>query len=138
MSKADQNITDLFNYSFAHADGFTKNQACSDLEISGREFNDAVTGLRHIFAGDTTTLICTPNGSREQWTYRLTDVMDDAEYWVDNRMQDTRARIRSIRSVTASLVKATDGRTRQGRMAREMNLTARQLVERLEMIEETA
>lgn len=138
MKNADQIITDLFNYSFSRPDGFTKAEACADLEISGGSFNKAVTGLRHVFAGDTTTLVCTPNRVREQWTYRLTDEMEDAEFWVDNRMQDTRARIMSIRSVTSSLVKATDGRTKQGRMAREMNMTARQLVERLELIEETA
>ena len=137
MTKLDDNIAAVFEFAHAHPDGFKKSDLCAETGMSMAAANKAIQGVRNIFANDSTTLTCVPAGRYEEWTYRLVDTMKDGGgFWVDNRMRDARARFTTLKAVTSALVHATDGRTKDGRVAREMHLTASQLLERLDMIEE--
>lgn len=138
MSKYQENITAVFDYATMHPQGFTKAELCAATGMTRPEANKAIQGVRTTFADERVTLTCQPNGRGEDWTYRLVStVAEGGGYWVDNRMRDARARFSTLASVTGSLVHATDGRTKDGRLAREMHLTSKQLLERLDMIEET-
>lgn len=138
MSKRSENVDNLFDYATRKPAGFTKGDACADLRLKADEFNRAVNDIRRIFAKDSITLVCVPAGQRQQWTYQLVGAYEVGGIWVDNRMADARTRFKTVAAITATLVNATDGRSRQGRIAREMNLTAKQLIERLELIDEVA
>lgn len=136
-TKAERAVNDLFDYATRRPEGFSRDEALDALGISHPDFNKAVNGVRRILAGDDIQLTCDPNGLREQWTYRLVGTAEKGGPWVDNRLRDSRARFMTLRDFTQSLVNATDGRTKDGRQAREMHMAAKHLLERLDLIEET-
>lgn len=129
-------VDDLFDFAMNHLEGFTREQACAELDISVETFRSAVRQLRTTLAPDW-ALPCAPGGHREQWVYRLSFAMDDCAPWARNRLADAQSRLATMLAMTQTLVRATDGRTRDGRIAREMNVTFRHLRERIDLLNET-
>lgn len=72
-----------------------------------------------------------------QWRYKLVSNRADVEPWAKNRITDAESRLDTMTAIMKPIVAATDGRTKDGRIAREMYLTFRQLKERLEFLRET-
>lgn len=65
------------------------------------------------------------------WThiYRLVGSLDEARPWVRNRLDDAETRFTTIEAVTASIVRGTSGRTRDGRRARVIERSLRRMRE---------
>lgn len=135
--KRDELAGNLYDYAVNQPEGFTKDDACETLDIRADEFNDAVQALRDTLGDDEITLICEPQGPRQQWRYWLTGRFEDARWWVTNRIKDLERRLMTVEHLAASLVKATDGRTLIGRKARHVHLSVKHLREQLELMNET-
>lgn len=131
ITRAEQ----LFDYAISKPDGFTRPEACIDLEMTWPEFNSAVHRLRKILGYDDITLVCDPAGMRQPWTYRLSGELDSGSAWVSNRLRDSEARFTTIENVVKPLVSATDGRTTEGRRARVILRAVTRLREDLSDIE---
>lgn len=126
----------LFDFAVDNPDGFTRDEACEELDLTKDEFFKAARDVRRAFAEDTITLSCDPQGSGEQWLYRLVGTVDDSSPWVSNRLGDAESRFVTIAAVIGAIKNSTDGRTVNGRKAREIHLSVTQLLERLKLIGE--
>lgn len=125
----------LFDYAVEHPDGFTKADAMNDLEWGSwpKTFNDAVRDLRVMMGdSDSINLIADPQGSGEQWLYRLVGTVDEGREWVTNRVGDVEGRIRTLQAVVASAVSGSDGRSIEGRKARILHRGISRIVEDLD------
>ena len=127
---------ELFDFAVTRPDGFTNEEALPVLNLKRIEqFNKAVRRLRLILEDDTIQLVCDPQGSGEDWLYRLVGNLDDAGPWVNNRLRDLNARLETQHAVAKSLVTATDGRTIEGRKARLVAKTLGRLREDLDDVD---
>ena len=89
-------------------------------------FNEAVQWLRDDLAtnGYSYSVVCDPDPADHlgPWIYKLMDgdQIIDAQntQWVVNRVHDAERRLFTMRGVVATAVKATDGRTNEGKRAR--------------------
>jgi hypothetical protein len=112
----------LFDYAAARPDGFTYQDVERDLGWPKPEFTKVHRKLRLLLGGDDQiNLVCDPQGRNEPWRYRLVGNVEGARPWVGNRLRDSESRISTIQAICASLVRATDRRTTDGRRARIMN-----------------
>ena len=68
----------------------------------------------------------------------MTGKQDGIQPYLDQRLDDTRTRIATMRAVSAVVADATDGRTREGKEARRVLLHLTRLMEDLEMLDELA
>lgn len=121
----------LFDYAVSKPDGFTNADFMAEFDVDLEAFNRAANKLRSVLADDTINLVCDPAGARAKWIYRLVGSIEDGSPWVQNRLRDAETRFTTISSVVQSLVKATDGRTADGRRARLMEKSLRRLLEDL-------
>lgn len=126
----------LFDHATRH-DGFTASEARQALGISQRQFEQAVQDIRRIFSSDKETLVADRQGWGEPWTYRLVDSYEQAEGWASDQLRHVETRISTLIHVLATIVNATDGRTRDGKKAREFHHTLKYLVERLEIVDDS-
>lgn len=122
--KASEAIGRLFDYAVEHADGFTYRDVEADLGWPRSYFTKIHRKLRLLLGNDDEiVLVCDPQGRREPWRYRLVggSKIEDAVVWQGNRIRDSAARIVTQCAATAAQVRATDGRTNDGRRARIMH-----------------
>ena len=108
----------LFDYSVLHPDGWNIDQAATDNGWSYNQVNQAIRYLRKVFADSTITLICTPNGQRNRWIYKLVGTYDDAQPYLGYRMGDIEERMLTIEWMTHSIKNASDLRTLEGKKAK--------------------
>ena len=135
--KANETRRDeLFSYAVDHPEGFTIDDLTGDTDWNRRDANAAIHDLRK-FLGDTDdiNLVCNPNGHGQRWVYRLVGDLAGLQPWARNRLGDSETRLRTMNSMTASIVKATDGRSAEGKRARIIETGLRHLVEDLDNID---
>lgn len=132
----DDAINELFDYAATHREGFTAPEARDALGISQTVFESAIRGIRRIFDTGKETLVADRRGHNEPWLYRLVSTYEDAEGWAGEQLRHLETRIGTMVAVLSAIVRATDGRTRNGKKAREFLHTLKYLVERLEMVDE--
>ena len=130
-----QRRDDLFDFAVQEVNGFTVEDVMAELEITHHQANQAIHDLR-LFLGDfdSLNLPCDPAGHCERWLYRLVGDLDSTRVWSTNRVRDAESRIRTMDAMLQSIVRATDGRSTQGRKARVMERALRRLVEDLDTI----
>jgi hypothetical protein len=120
--RSAEKIGRLFDYATSKPEGFTYRDVEKDLGWKRPEFTKVHRMLRVLLGNDDQiNLVCDPQGRNEPWRYRLIGDVDGARPWVGNRLRDSETRIGTVQAVCTSLVKATDGRTADGRRARIMN-----------------
>ncbi len=71
-------------------------------------------GARRTLGGDQLTIGCHLVAG-QPWLYYLTGKQDGIQPYLDQRLDDTRTRIATMRAVSAVVADATDGRTREAR-----------------------
>src|SRR5262245_8862462 len=99
--------------------GITLDDAMDAYDWSLKNANEAVHDLRtYLGASADGDLVCDPQGKGERWKDRLVGTLDDVRDWARNRVNDGVTRVRTMQSMMASLVTATNGRTVEGRKAR--------------------
>lgn len=111
-------VDKLGDFALDHPEGWTISEAASGLKWPKHKVRQVIRDLRDLFGEDKdVNLVCEPDGWGE-WVYRLTGKLDEARWWISNRIADSDRRIRTILAVNRSIVAATDGRTIEGKRAR--------------------
>lgn len=122
----------LFDYAAEHADGFTYVDVERDLGWRKPRFTKVHRQLRLMLGNDDSiNLVCTAQGQHQPWLYQLVGNVDDARYWISNRVRDCESRIVTILAVVSSLVAATDSRSNDGRRVRIMTKGLSRIIEDL-------
>jgi len=122
----------LFDYAADKPEGFTYRDVEKELGWDRKMFFATARKLRVLLGNDDRiNLVCDPQGTRQPWLYRLSGDVDGARGWVANRLGDAETRIGTMQSVCATLERATDGRTSDGRRARVMNKGLTRIIEDL-------
>jgi hypothetical protein len=136
MTARDDRRDQLFDYAVATTT-MTIHDIAAELDVPIRVANEAVHDLR-IFLGDFDSMNfpCEPDPDdlNGPWLYRLAGTLDDVRLWATNRVGDAETRLRTIQAMLTSIVRATDGRTTEGRRARVMETALRHLVEDLDLM----
>lgn len=135
--------TVLFGLLSNSPDGLTREDVCESEDWDGFKFHQAVQWLRdNLATGDTISVIAEPQGHRRPWRYRLvggTQVIDgEADQWVRNRWGDIDRRLKTLMSVLAVAVRATDGRSTLGRKARVLQMHLTRAWEDIQLVNETS
>lgn len=132
-----QRAHDLFDFlADRMADGSNLDEITRHFGWSNDQATEALRALRIILAdGDTINVIGDPNGQGEQWTIRLVGTYDDARWYVSNRVGDLEARLDTMSGIAKSLEAASDGRTVEGKKAREIHIALRHLKEKLALLD---
>ena len=133
--EADRHVLDLSDYALANLDGFTNVDAMDALGWSLPTFNQTLRRLR-LYLGhfDDINLTCDPPGDGGKWIYRLVGTLEEMRPWSVNRLHDTETRLRTQEAMMAPIVRATDGRTTDGKVARVTEKALRRLVEDIDEI----
>lgn len=133
MSVREARRDDLWDQLVANPGGITVDEMMDEQGWTHKQANDAIRDLRaYLGLFDDVNLPCDPQGSGERWKYRLVGTLDDVRGWTLNRINDADTRVRTMQAMTASIVKATSGRTVEGRRVRLMNKALTRLVEDLD------
>lgn len=115
----DEHAGALFDFAVGRGDlGFTHLDAQAALGWERKQFADACRKLRAILKGEPANLVCSQQELRAPWVYRLTAEQGHSREWQANRLMDAETRLETIENVAASLVKATDAHSLEGRRAR--------------------
>lgn len=128
-----QRRDDLWDMLVSNPLGITVEDMMASGGWSHHQANVAIHDLR-TFLGtmDSINLPCEPQGGGERWVYRLVGSLDEVRGWVSNRVGDADTRLRTMQSMMASIVSATNGRTIEGRKARLMDKALSRLIEDLD------
>jgi hypothetical protein len=119
--KTAEKIGRLYDYAVEHPEGFTYQDIEKELGWRRTEFFRVAQQLRRLLGNDDQiNLICDPQGGGQPWKYQLVGNFDQAREWGRNRTDDAESRLTTIGAVLASVVQATDGRSRDGRRAKIM------------------
>jgi hypothetical protein len=111
----------LFDYAASQPEGFTYRDVETELGWQRPEFIKVARRLRLLLGNDDNiNLVCDSQGRHQPWRYRLVGNFDQSRDWSRNRVDDAEARMQTISAVLDSIVRATDGRGRDGRRARIM------------------
>jgi hypothetical protein len=122
----------LFDFAASRPDGFTYQDVEQEIGWPRAEFIKVARKLRLMLGNDDQiNLVCDPQGQREPWKYQLVGTFDQARDWSRNRVDDAESRLSTIRGVLTSVIKAMDGRSRDARRARIMELAIRHAQENL-------
>jgi hypothetical protein len=133
--KVEDRILRMFDQLVANPDGVTIAELTAEQGTSTVMTRGVVRRLREACGQtDTINLVCEPDAAdpNGQWLYRLVGKLDDARWWLSNRIGDAESRIRTVQGVTASLARAADGRTAEGKRVRLMDRALTRLVEDLD------
>jgi hypothetical protein len=123
----------VWDHLVSHPEGATINQMMEALGYQDNEVRGAIFDLRHFLGDfDSINVPCDPAGHREQWIYRIVGTLDEVRGWSANRVRDAETRVRTMQAMLSSIVRATSGRTTEGRKARMMETALRHLVENLD------
>lgn len=119
--RAAEKMGRLFDYAAEHPDGFTYRDVENDLGWSKPYFIKVARQLRLMLGNDDTiNLVCDVQGRWQPWIYRLVGNFDHSRGWCRNRTDDAESRLATIGSILASVLNATDGRSRDHRRAKIM------------------
>lgn len=130
MSAAD--VDTLFDYAVERPVGFTRYDVADDLGWTKDRFTKAVNATRRTLGhDDMINLVCDPQGQHEAWLYRLVGTPAESSVWIANRVGDTEARLHTMKDVSRSMERASDGRTIAGRKARKMARSFEYLIQEL-------
>jgi len=132
---AADRATDLFDFAVKKPKGFVYEDVDSAFGWTKPTFFATVRHLRGRLAEDEINLVCKPRGMCETWLYSLVATREDAKRWNLNRLDDMVARITTFASVAESIVRATSGRTIEGKKARVLHRYALRVIEDLADIE---
>jgi hypothetical protein len=134
--KTAEKMGRLFDYAVDHPEGFTYQDIEKDIGWRRTEFFKVTRQLRALLGNDDQiNLVCNVQGQHEPWLYRLVGNFEDSREWNRNRVDDAESRMATIGAVLTSVVKGTDGRSRDGRRARIMELAIRHAKENLAEID---
>lgn len=123
-------VSEVFDILTDSPEGATIYALADNLNITPSRVKDAIFQLRRDLAtDDDMNVIANRPKSRGPWTYRLVGDLDGAKEWQENRLKDGETRIETIYSVSKSVARSTDGRTREGRQARLMEKSLGRLIE---------
>lgn len=127
---------ELFDFAVSQPDGFTRGEVREQFSCSSREFDSVVRGLRQILGDDDNIfLVCDPQ-RRGGWLYKLVGDTDGSRAWAVWMLSHSESRLETELSQARTLVKATDGRSIEGRRARMIERSLRHLREELLAIDE--
>ena len=116
-----EKMTRLFDYAVEHPDGFTYQDIERDLGWQRPYFVKVVRQLRLLLGNDDEiNLVCDSVDRNGPWVYKLVGNFEDTRAWGRNRTDDAETRLMTIGAVLASVIRNTDGRSRDGRRARIM------------------
>lgn len=133
-ARAENDAKDMLAILAGAPDGITMPDMCEQLDWPIWRGHRAKTLIRRVCAEtDTINLVCEPAGFGP-WLYLLVGTLEDATTWVTIRLHDTESRLATMQNVMASLVRASDGRSTDGRKARMLERTFRHLIEDLEAL----
>jgi len=126
----------LFDLLVASPHGVTIDNIREGLGSTHAQARKAVRDLRRFLGDfDDVNVPAVPNGQNQPWLYTLAHGVTDAtRKWTTNRIGDTQSRLVTQHAVAASIVKATDGRSIEGRKARMTEVGLRHLLENLAAI----
>lgn len=137
--RTSEKIGRLFDYAAENKDGFTYQDVERDLDWQRGQFFNTARQLRLMLGNDDTiNLVCDPQGQGQPWRYQLVGNVEGARGWISNRLTDTETRIATILAICSTLVRATDGRTGEGKRARIMNKGLSRIIEDLAELEHGA
>lgn len=128
-----EKVNKVFDFLSNNLDRWTHRREIAEvLDVKpGNIVDRVIRDLRMTLgAGDTITVVANPDGGG----YRLVGTYDEARAWATGRVTDAETRLESIQYGMAPIVRATDGRTVEGRKARLIEMTTRHLVEQLAAI----
>ena len=124
---------DLLDQLNANPTGITVDDMMATHGWDLRKANTAISDVRrYLGKNDVMNLVCEPQGQYARWLYRLVGTLDEAEPWTKNRTEDVESRLRTMNAVMSSVVRSTNGRTKEGKRARMLETGLRHLVENLD------
>jgi len=135
-SRLDENAGVLFDFAAAHRRGFTYEDVSRRLHWPYPAFMGAVRRVRRILGNEDQTLLCTPQGSGERWLYQLTSDPKVHRTWTRFRLKSIESSLETTERAATTIMRATDGRTVDGRKARLIERSVRHLREDLAAIRE--
>lgn len=140
MSAADDLAGKVYDLLADAPEGLTMEDIAEQLSMPRDAIRRAVRAARMTLSdADTLFILAEPQGARQPWRYRLVDggtlVDFEDSAWVPNRVKDSQSRVALLAAAMAVAVRATDGRSIEGRKARTMERQLRHLTEDLEGID---
>lgn len=124
---------ELFDLLASEPKPMTADDIMASLGWRSRRFEQAVHDVRITLGeDDTINLVATPQPGGGGWRYELTGAPATARPWQANRLVDLDSRIRTMRAVAASLRRALDARTIDGRKAKVLHRTLDYLIDTLD------
>jgi hypothetical protein len=138
MTARSERRDHLFDLLVASPLGVTIIDIRDELGSTLSQARRAVQDLRRFLGDfDDVNVPAVSQGYNQRWLYTLVQGMTDAtRWWTANRIVDTASRLVTMHAVAASIVRATDGRTIEGRKARMIEVGLRHLIEDLQTIGE--
>lgn len=127
-SKRAQWAGQLYDLLVQYPEGLTGPDVQDILDWDANQFGAAVQALRDIFSddGDSITVVCEPQGQREPWLYILVDgaatTNEDDSRWVGIMLNHIERRLKTMRNVLATGIKATRATSIIGRKVRIYHL----------------
>jgi hypothetical protein len=141
-----------------HEDGLTAPEIMDMQGWDGNIFHHTLQSLRDWLAEDGDniyTLPCAPSDWQEPWVYQLVrgdeygkvdpETMQETvkskvlKFWINNQFSHVVRRLKTIQKILEVIVRMTDGRTLQGKMARKLlRHVARAFEDMVEVEEEFA
>lgn len=114
----DEELSSLFDL-IASKGGQTILDIAAHLGVRVRRAQVVVHDLRQMFGhDDTVNLVCDPQGQRELWLYDFRGTLDGVTPWTGWSLAHVETRLETLEAVAASIERAADGRTIEGRRAR--------------------
>ena len=122
----------LVDYARVHRRKFTAAQAAKELGVSVSWITKAIKIVRDIRVGDTSTLVCHPQGRGLPWLYQLTRGPADFHWYQDYKLRDEETRMEtSYHMAKTHRNVAPDARTIEGKRAKLMEKALGRLLEDL-------
>jgi hypothetical protein len=113
--RAAEKMGRLFDYAVEHSDGFTYQDVEKDLGWSRAYFIKVARQLRLLLGhDDEINLVCDVQGRREPWLYKLVGNFEQSRDWSRIRTDDAESRLTTIGGVLSSVIRSSDGRSRDG------------------------
>ncbi len=124
-----EQVNNLFDLLSNDTGWVTRQQIADYLEMSHKSVDRVVRDLRiTLGVSDSITVVARIN---KGGGYRLVGRYEDAAPWATGRIADAETRIETLQFSMSSVVKATDGRTVEGKKARLVEMSMRHLLEQL-------
>lgn len=118
----ERDIERLADFAFANLDGFDYKDVEAELGWQRPYFFKVARYFRLTYGTAEMNLVCEPPGGRmsKPHIYRLTGETQQIQAYGRSRIPDLVSRVETLQQVAVSAVNATDGRSREGRIARRV------------------